>query len=184
MTAENPWTILSSEIKYDNPWIQIEEHQVLTPAGNSSIYGEVHFKNMAVAIVPLDENYNTYIIGQYRFPMKTFEWEVPEGGCPKGETPLETAKRELREEVGMIANDFQLIQELQMSNCTTDELGYIFVAKGLEFVGTDHEETEVLTIKKIPFVDLFEMAMNGEIRDNLSLTAIYKTKFLLDQGKL
>lgn len=181
---KNPWTILSSSIKYDNPWIQIEEHQVLTPAGNKSIYGEVHFKNMAVAIIPLDENYQTYIVGQYRFPMKSFEWEVPEGGCPKGETSLETAQRELREEAGLVANEYILIQEVQMSNCTTDEVGYIYVAKGLSFVGMEHEETEVLTIKKLPFNELFEMAMKGEIKDNLSLSAIYKTKLLIDRGEL
>jgi 8-oxo-dGTP pyrophosphatase MutT (NUDIX family) len=180
----NPWKIVSSEIKYDNAWIQIEEHQVINPAGKNGIYGEVHFKNMAVAIVPLDEENNTYIVGQYRFPVKSYEWEVVEGGCPKDEIPLQTAQRELREEVGLEAKEYKLIQEVQLSNCTTDELGYIFVAKGLIFVGMEHEETEVLKVKKIPFDELFEMALNGEIKDNFSLTAIYKVKFLMQRGEL
>lgn len=181
---DNPWTIIESEIKYDNAWIQVEEHQVLTPAGKKGIYGEVHFKNKAVAIVPLDADYNTYIVGQYRFPMKSFEWEVPEGGSPDTEQPLETAQRELREEVGLIADSFQLIQEVQLSNCTTDEIGFIYVAKGLTFVGTEHEDTEVLSIKKLPFAELYTMAMQGIIKDNFSLTAIYKTKILIDRGEL
>lgn len=182
--TSNPWTILDSVIKYENNWISVEEHKVITPAGKPGIYGEVHFKNHAVAIVPLDASYYTWIVGQYRFPMKSFEWEVPEGGCPTHETPLQTAKRELKEETGIVANTYELIQEVQLSNCTTDERGYIFVAKGLTFEETQFDDTERLHIRKIHFDDLFQMAFNGEIKDNFSLTAIYKIKLMIEKGEL
>ena len=93
---KNPWTTKSSELKYENPWIKVTESQVLNPAGNPGIYGVVHFKNTAIAIIPLDENNNTWIVGQYRYTLNTYEWEVPEGGCPEGEDPLEAAKLYLK----------------------------------------------------------------------------------------
>lgn len=181
---KNPWSVKESIVKYDNPWIKVVEHQVISPANKDGIYGVVEFKNKAVAIVPLDDQHNTWLVGQFRFPMNTYEWEVPEGGSPMDETPLETAQRELAEEVGLVATEFDLIQEVQLSNCTTNEIGFIFVAKGLTAVAQNFDETEVLQIKKLPFVEVYEMAIAGKIKDNFSLTAIYRVKLLLDQGLL
>jgi ADP-ribose pyrophosphatase len=97
--AINPWTKLSSEIKYENQWLRIIEDKVKNPAGKDGIYGVVHFKQIAVAIIPLDDDSNTWIVGQYRYPLDSYEWEVPEGGCPEGSSPLETAKREFESEI-------------------------------------------------------------------------------------
>ena len=118
--AENPWTKLYREVKYENPWIKVTEDKVKNHAGNDGIYGVVHFKTHAIAIIPLDENNNTWIVGQYRYPQNSYEWEVVEGGCPVGTSPLETAKRELIEEVGLKAESFEMILEMQLSNSTTD----------------------------------------------------------------
>lgn len=182
--AENPWTTLSREVKYENPWVKIIEDKVLNPAGNNGIYGVVHFKTYAIAIIPLDENNNTWIVGQYRYPHDSYEWEVVEGGCPEGTLPLDTAHRELHEEVGLKAESMEMVLEMQLSNSTTDEVSYTYVARGLSYIGEAPEEDERLAIKKIPFEELYQMTMRGEIRDSLSVASIMKVKLLLDAGKL
>lgn len=182
--VDSPWQIKASEVKYANPWISITEHQVVNPSGNDGIYGVVHFRNYAVAIIPLDEDYNTWIVGQYRFPLDSYEWEVVEGGCPEGTSPLDTAKRELHEEVGLQAEHYEMILEMQLSNSTTDEVSYSFVAKGLSYIGEKPEDDEKLAIKKIPFEELYQMTMRGEIRDGLAVATILKTKLLIEAGKI
>ena len=87
--THNPWTVLSEKVIYDNKWIGITEFQVINPSGGKGIYGKVHFKNLAIGILPLDEEGNTWLVGQYRFPLDLYSWEIPEGGCPAGEHPLE-----------------------------------------------------------------------------------------------
>lgn len=177
--AENPWKTLSTENKYENPWIRVDENKVLNPAGNPGIYGVVHFKNVAVAVIPLDEENNTWIVGQYRYTLNSYEWEVPEGGCPEGTSPLETAKRELHEEVGLQAEQYEMILEMQLSNSVSDEISYTYLARGLKFIGEKPEEDEVLNIRKLPFAELVEMVMRGEIRDALSIASILKAKAVL-----
>jgi ADP-ribose pyrophosphatase len=177
--AENPWKTLSTENKYENPWIRVDENKVLNPAGNPGIYGVVHFKNVAVAVIPLDEENNTWIVGQYRYTLNSYEWEVPEGGCPEGTSPLETAKRELHEEVGLQAEQYEMILEMQLSNSVSDEISYTYLARGLKFIGEKPEEDEVLNIRKLPFAELLEMVMRGEIRDALSVASILKAKAVL-----
>jgi ADP-ribose pyrophosphatase len=181
---KNPWTTLSTDLKYDNPWIQVNESKVLNPAGNPGIYGVVHFKNRAIAVIPLDENNNTWIVGQYRYTLNSYEWEVPEGGCPEKEDPLNGAKRELEEEVGLQAKSWTMIMESQLSNSVSDEIGYTFVARDLSYVGSSPEETEQLHVRKLPFDELVEMVFRGEIRDLISVASILKTKLMLDRGEL
>lgn len=176
---KNPWLVKTTQVKYDNPWIRVDEHQVVNPAGNPGIYGVVHFKNIAVAVIPLDENNNTWIVGQYRFPHHRYEWEIPEGGCPEGSTPLETAKRELLEECGLLAENFEMILEMQLSNSGTDEVSYTFVARGITITESEPEETEVLQIKKIPFEELYQMVLRNEIRDALTVASVLKLKMML-----
>jgi len=182
--AENPWTKLSSELKYENPWLRIIEDKVLNPAGKDGIYGVVHFKQIAVAIIPLDADNNTWIVGQYRYPLDSYEWEVPEGGCPEGTLPLDTAKRELREETGLEAESYELVLEMQLSNSTTDEVSYSYLARGISYVGEQPEEDEQIVIRKLPFEELYQMTMRGEIRDGLSVASILKVKFLLEGEKI
>jgi 8-oxo-dGTP pyrophosphatase MutT (NUDIX family) len=182
--APNPWITESSPIMYDNKWIRIIENQVINPAGNKGIYGVVHFKNIAVAIIPLDEQYNTWIVGQYRYAHESYEWEVVEGGCPVGTEPLDTAKRELHEEVGLKAEHYEMILEMQLSNSTTDEISYTYIAKGISYIGEEPEEDEKIAIKKLPFEEVYQMAVRGEIRDALAVASIFKAKILIDQGKV
>ncbi len=177
--TKNPWQTLSSEIKYNNKWIRVTENKVINPAGKDGIYGVVHYKNIAVAVIPLDENNNTWIVGQYRYALNTYEWEVPEGGCPEGEDTLDAAKRELLEEVGLKANSFELILKMELSNSVSDETSCTYIARGLKHVGNAPEETEQLQIRKLPFEEVFKMAMNGEIKDALSVASIFKVKLMI-----
>jgi len=178
--AHNPWTKISGEVKYDNPWIKITEDRVKNPAGKDGIYGVVHYKNYAIAVIPLDEEYNTWIVGQYRYPMDSYEWEIVEGGCPEGTSPLATAHRELHEEVGLEAKHMELILEMQLSNSCTDEVTYSYIASGLNYVGEAPEEDEALAIRKIPFSEVYEMVLRGEIRDALSVASILRAKIWID----
>lgn len=174
----NPWKTLSSNPIYENPWISLTEHQVINPGGGKGIYGEVHFKNLAIGIIPIDDHNNTWLVGQYRYPLKKYSWEIPEGGCPDGTDPLESAKRELLEETGIIANSWVEIQRIHLSNSVSDELGIIYLAKELSFGESSPEESEELSVKKLPFEDAFQMVMNGEITDSLSVAAILKLKII------
>lgn len=182
---ENPWQTQEQKEVYNNPWIQVEEHQVTTPNGNPGIYGVVHFKNMAIGIVPLDEAGNTWLVGQYRYPLKRYSWEIPEGGCLIGqERPLEAAKRELQEETGLVAEHWTQVIEMDLSNSVTDEVGLAFVAQGLQQGAANPEDTEALQVRKISLDEAVEWCMAGKITDSLSIISLLATQRLLDQGKL
>ena len=174
----NPWKTLSSEKIYENAWIRLDEHQVINPGGGRGIYGEVHFKNLAIGIIPLDENNNTWLVGQYRYPLKKYSWEIPEGGCPEGTDPLASAKRELLEETGITANSWTEIQRIYLSNSVSDELAIIYLAQELNFGESAPEESEELSVKKIPFKIALQMVMNGEITDSISVAAILKLQLI------
>lgn len=181
---ENPWTIQQSKEIYQNNWIQVTEFQVLNPANNPGIYGKVHFKNLAIGIIALDEEKNTYLVGQYRFPLNQYSWEIPEGGSPLEEDPLEGAKRELLEETGLVAHEWKQIQTMHLSNSVSDEYGIIYLAQQLEQHTACPEETEQLVIKKLPFNEVYEMVENGTITDSLSVAGILKVKLMLLDGRI
>lgn len=184
MKAKNPWQLKNKKVVYDNPWIEVTHHEVLNPANKPGIYGEIHFKNIAIGILPLDEDMHTWIVGQYRFPLDQYSWEIPEGGGKIGIDPLVSARRELKEETGIVAKDWKEILRLHTSNSVSDELGIIYLAKGLSFYEAEPDEDEELSIRKIPFNHLVEMVLKGEITDSLSVAAVLKVKLLLDSGKL
>lgn len=184
MEDHNPWTILDSRKIYENNWIGLTEHQVINPSGGKGIYGEVHFRNYAIGILPLDEELNTWIVGQYRFPLKAYSWEIPEGGGPLGLSPLDSAKRELQEETGLTATGWTEIQRMHLSNSVSNELAIIYVARGLTMGEAEPEETEELVVRKLPFEEAYQMAMDGRITDSMSVAALLKTKILLLEGKL
>jgi len=184
MENANPWTIIDSRKIYENNWIGLTEYNVINPSGGKGIYGEVHFRNYAIGILPLDEEMNTWLVGQYRFPLKAYSWEIPEGGGPLELPPLDSAKRELQEETGLNATDWTEIQRMHLSNSVSNELAIIYVAKGLTMGIAEPEETEELVLRKLPFEEAFQMAMDGRITDSMSVAALLKTKILLLEGKL
>jgi len=175
---ENPWKTISGEIKYDNPWINLTEYQVITPAGTNGIYGKVHFKNIAVGVIAIDAENNTYLVGQYRFPLDLYSWEIPEGGCPEGTDWLEAAKRELKEETGFEASKWTEILQMHVSNSVSDEFAVVYVAEELIAGQAEPEETEDLKILKMPFAQALDWVMQGKITDSISVAAILKWELL------
>jgi 8-oxo-dGTP pyrophosphatase MutT (NUDIX family) len=176
---KNPWTTLSGEVKYDNKWINVTEYQVINPGGGKGIYGKVHFKNVGIGIIPIDKDLNTWLVGQYRYTLNEYMWEIPEGGGPLGEDTLEAAKRELKEETGMTAKKWTLLTKLHTSNSVTDEVAYIFMAEELEHGDNELEESEAdLKVKRIPLKEAIEMVMRGEITDSMSIIALLKVNSL------
>lgn len=184
MSSHNPWKVLHSKKIYDNNWISLTEHEVINPSGGEGIYGEVHFKNIAIGILPLDENYDTWLVGQYRFPLQAYSWEIIEGGGPLGVDPVESAKRELAEESGLSAQKFTEIQRIHLSNSVSDELGIIYLAQGLQLGQSAPEETEELVLRKLPFKEAYQMVIEGSITDSMSVAAILKTKILIQEGQI
>ena len=179
------WTELSTEVKYDNPWIQVSESQILNPNGGKGIYGVVHFKNLAIGVIPIDEEGNTWIVGQERFPFDgKYTWEIIEGGGPLEDDPVDSARRELLEEAGLKAEKMTLIQEMDLSNSATTEHVKIYVATGLTQHETNPDETEKLDIKKVSFEELYNMVLSGEVIDSLSVTGVLKYKILKDAGQI
>lgn len=180
----NPWKILSEQEIYTNPWINVTEYKVLNPSGGNGIYGKVHFKNHAIGIIALDKNQNIWLVGQYRFALGQYSWEIPEGGGPLGTSTLEAAKRELREETGLTATSWQEIQKIHLSNSVSDELGIIYLAQDLQNGEAEPEETEELQLKCIPLAEAYQMVLDNKITDSMSIAAILKVKILLLEKKL
>lgn len=171
----NPWTTISSREVYSNPWIRVREDQVINPSGKPGIYGVVEYKNRAVGVIPIDDEGFTWLVGQYRYTHDLYEWEIPEGGCPEGEELLDCAARELLEETGIIAREYELILDgIQLSNSVSDEKAYIYVARGLSFVNATPEETEKLEVRRVYLSHAIEMAVNGEIRDGMSVVGLLR----------
>ena len=176
----NPWITHSTRTVYDNPWIRVDESEVTNPAGGPGIYGVVHYKNLAVGVIPIDEEDHTWLVGQYRYTSDTYEWEIPEGGCPEGTELLETAKRELREETGLIAREYELLcGDLVLSNSITDERAFLYVARGLSETEPDQEDTEKITVRRVSLGTAFAMVDRGEIRDAMSVIGLLKLRSLL-----
>jgi ADP-ribose pyrophosphatase len=180
----NPWKTLKSEKVYDSPWIGLTKHDVLNPGGSPGTYSVVHFKNLALGILALDKDYNTWIVGQYRYPIDQYSWEIPEGGGKRDVPPIDSAKRELLEETGITAQKWTKIQEMYLSNSASDEYCILYIAQDLTFGEAQPEETEELELKKIHFDELYKMVNEGEIKDSLTVAIVLKAKLMMLEGKM
>lgn len=173
-----PWQQLSCQTVYENPWLRVEHHEVKTPAGTDGIYGKVCFQSIAVGIVPVDEKGFTYLVKQYRYPLEADSWEIPEGGCPLGSSPLQAAVRELAEETGLTAGCWAKLMDLHTSNSVTDEGGEVFLAMDLRQGEADLEPTEDIVVRRLPVAEAISMAMDGRITDAISVAALLKLQVL------
>ncbi len=182
--AHNPWTKLNSTIAYENPWISVFHEEVLNPNGNPGIYGKVHFKNLAIGIVPLDDEGMTWLVGQYRYPLSQYSWEIIEGGGKIGIDPEESARRELKEECGLVAGNLVEIARSHLSNSVSDELAILFLATELKEEAAEPDDTEMLAIKKLPLKEAFNWVSEGKITDSMSVIALQQLKIQWLEGKL
>lgn len=183
MSEENPFKVLSTKEIYKNPWIEVVEHQVLNPKGKPGIYGVVKFRNKAVGVVPYDDGW-IWLVGQYRFPLGFYSWEIPEGGSPEGESLLETAVRELEEETGLKAASYEPLVQMHLSNSTTDEYAAVFLARGLSRGLSRPEDTEELKLKRVRLEDAFAEVERGAITDSMTVAAVYKLMVMRLNGTL
>jgi len=174
----NPWQTLTTKTSFDNPWFSVTERDVITPSGEEGYYGVVHFKRHAVGALPIDQEGNTWLVGQYRYAHDTYEWEIPEGGADPGESILDCAKRELLEETGIVAADWEPLLEMQVSNSVTDEVSTTYIARNLTFGTPQPEATEQLAIRKLPLSEAIDLAIAGEIRDSISVASLFKLRAL------
>ena len=177
--THNPWQTLSSEPKYQNPWIRVREDQVLNPKGKPGIYGVVSMKNKAIGIIPLDADGNTWLVGQYRYALNEYSWEIPMGGGLIEVDVLDSAQRELREETGLVAARWTRIARLHTSNSVTDEEGFVFLAEDLTQGEWEPEDSEDLRLWKLPLAQAVAMAMNDEITDAISVAGLLKAEKIL-----
>ena len=182
--THNPWQRQTSKMIFENPWLSLHEDKVTNPGGGISHYGKIHFKNIAIGIIPLDENNNTWLVGQYRYVPDCYSWEIPMGGGPLHIDPLQSAKRELREETGLTATSWKEIMKLHTSNSVTDECGLVYVAKGLTQGETEFEETEELLIHKLPLEEAVERVLSGEITDAVSVAGLLKLYHSLNNPQM
>ena len=168
------WKKLTSRVVWENDWMQVLEDDVINPGGGNNKYGHVRFKNRAVAILPLDDDGNTWLVGQQRYTLDAWSWELPMGGAPLDEDLLEAAQRELREETGLTAARWSELMKLHTSNSITDEYGVVYVARELTAGETDFEETEALEVRRLPLDEAVAMVERGEITDAISVAAILR----------
>ena len=177
--THNPWRTLSTEVKYHNPWISVREDQVLNPGGGRGIYGVVSMKNKALGIVPVDADGNTWLVGQYRYPLNEYSWEIPMGGGLLEHDILESAQRELKEETGLTAARWTRIARLHTSNSVTDEEGFVYLAEDLTAGEVEPEETEDLRLWKLPLAEAIRMVMDDRITDGVSVAGLLKAEKVL-----
>ncbi len=170
----NPWKTLSSRSVYENPWIKVREDQVIRPDGAEGIYGVVQFENRAIGVLPVEPDGSIWMVGQYRYPLDCYSWEIPEGGGPFDETPEESALRELQEETGLIASHLEPFGTIHLSNSVTNEVGYLFRASGLSQGPSNPEGTEQLHIRRFSWNEAMVMLDRSEITDSLTVVALLR----------
>jgi len=174
------WRTRASTPVYENPWISVSHHDVITPAGTDGIYGVVHFKNTAIGILPLDADNHTWLVRQSRYTLGQYTWEIPEGGCPTGEEPLAAAQRELEEETGLKAANWQPLMTMHLSNSVSDEKALVFLARDLSAGVQALESSEDITLRRLPLADAVAMVLSGEITDAISVAALLRAALMFN----
>lgn len=182
--ARNPWTVKRKTQPFENNWFRIDAHEVVRPDGADGTYDVIRIRRLAVGVLPIDANGDVHLVGQWRFPLERYSWEMPEGGAEPGEAALECAKRELAEETGLSAGTYQHILEMDLSNSLTDETAVIFLATDLTPGVASPEGTEVLERRTAPFVEVLARVVDGRIRDSLTVAAVLRAHHMAVTGQL
>jgi 8-oxo-dGTP pyrophosphatase MutT (NUDIX family) len=194
MTGEPPWAkgrekppawkSGEGRVRFENPWLKLVEYDAVAPTGHQTHYGVVRFRTRAVGVLPLHGDGTVTLVGQQRFPLGNYSWEMPEGGVPFAEDPLDGARRELREEVGLVAADWREILRMELSNSTTDEQAVCFLARDFSETATDPDETERLDVVRVPFRTLLAEVVAGRVRDSMTVAAVLRAYHMAREGEL
>jgi 8-oxo-dGTP pyrophosphatase MutT (NUDIX family) len=178
------WAVAEERCIYDNPWISLTEYDAIAPTGHQTLYGVVRFKHMALVILPVHDDGTVTVVGQHRFAIPGYSWELPAGGGAQGVDPLESAKRELREEAGLVAADWRAALQFQLSNSITDEVGRGYIAIDLMSAPTAPDETEALALARAPFREVLDAALAGHIQDMPTLALLLRAYHMAREGAL
>ena len=179
-----PWRRHAERLVYDNPWITVREFDAEAPTGARTVYGLVSFKNRAMGVLPIFEDGTIMLVGQHRFPLGDYSWEIPEGGSPLTDDPLTGAKRELKEETGLQAREWRQVLSYQLSNSVTDERGLGFIATGLSQAEAEPDPTESIALARVPFVEALELAVLGRIHDLITVAMLLRAYHMAHEGEL
>lgn len=180
----NPWTVHGVQCVYDTPWFAVEDYDVTNPGGRRSVYGVVRHRKRAVGVLPIEPDGSVHLVGQWRFPLARYSWEMPEGGAEPNEKPEDCARRELLEETGFTAGRLEKILEMDLSNSVTDEHAYLFLATDLTPGKAQPEDVEVLKRHTAPFAEVIAMVADGRIRDSLTVAAVLRAHHMAVTGRL
>lgn len=181
-----PWESRTERVVYDNPWIRVTEHAAVAPTGSPATYGVVRFKNYAIAVLPLHADGTVTLVGQHRFALADYAWEIPEGGGALDTPPLESARRELAEETGLAAGDLREVLRAQLSNSVTDERAIGYLALDLSPAASAHhkDDTESLVLARVPFREALEAALAGHLQDVLTVAMLLRAYHMAREGHL
>ncbi len=180
----DPWIVKGVNHPFENAWFRIDAHDVIHPGGAPGAYSVIRIRRLAVGVLPIDVEGCVHLVGQWRFPLTRYSWEMPEGGAEPGEAPETCARRELAEETGLSAGRLEPILEMDMSNSLTDEQAVIFLATGLVEGAASPEPTEVLRRRRAPFMDVLARVVDGRIRDSMSVAAVLRAHHMAVTGQL
>jgi 8-oxo-dGTP pyrophosphatase MutT (NUDIX family) len=170
----NPWRRLETRIAYENPWLRLREDRVIRPDQQPGIYGVVEMKTIATGVVPIDDDGSTYLVGQYRYSLDAYSWEIPQGGGALEVAPRDSAARELQEETGIEAKAWHFLGQVHTSNCVTNEVGYLYLVRDLVHGASDPDGDERLEVERVPFDQALAMALDGRITDAMSIIGLAK----------
>lgn len=179
-----PWTAEPPERIHENPWFAADVYQGVAPTGVAATYYLLHYQNAATGVVPLHEDGTVTLVGQWRFPFRTYSWELPEGGAPLGEPPEAGARRELKEEAGLLAAEMRLILTMQISNASSDEVAHLYLATGLQPTEMERDATEALAVARVPFQEALAAVASGRIADALTVAALLRVHHMAVTGEL
>lgn len=182
--ASPPWTDGGAETVYETPWLAVTRHDATAPTGKPAFYGVARFKNIAAGVLPIHADGTVTLVGQSRFPLMNYSWEMPEGGAPFGEDPLAGAKRELAEEAGLQAGTWLEVLRMELSNSVTDELAIAWLAWDLTPVPVDPDPTEVIALARVPFTALLHEIGRGAIRDAFTVATAFRAYHMAREGLL
>lgn len=174
MTPPNPWKTLSSKLMYQNQWLRVREDRVIRPDGNEGVYGVVELPP-SVAVVALNDRDEVLLVGQWRYTHGKFSWEIPTGGSEAGEGILDAARRELREEGGVLAAEWRALGSIDNSNGVTTDISHLFCATMLSPTVRHEDPTEMLSVKWIPFSQAVSDVMSGVMTESGTVAGILKT---------